>query len=53
MPVPMGLGEVMLGSDVVLGPVTLCSSHPASPGVEEVLGHGVMSCSSLGLAASL
>lgn len=32
-----------LGSDVVLGPITLCSSHPASPGVEEVLGHGVMS----------
>lgn len=39
----MGLREVVLGSDVVLSPVTLCSSHPASPGVEEVLGHGVMS----------
>lgn len=43
VPVPVGLGEVVLGSDVVLGPVTLCSSRPASPRVEEVLGHGVMS----------
>lgn len=43
MPVPAGLREVLLGSDAVLGPVTLRSSHPASPGVEEVLGHGVMS----------